>query len=290
MELKEIITSTKPDINSLPGGWDSDFTWYLRHRNLEDKFEKDMPFIFNCALSHRECDIIISKFMQSPNFEEVSIQGRKDVPDDRIGSIRTTAWCPQFALELWHKRIKYGMPNSIHYNEHSPTDWWQGNKYRNVWSPIGVSPMMRFMKYEKGGQHYAHYDAGFIYPDDNYRTLLSMVIYLTTNENGGATRFIKDGQDNIKEWDRDHNDWTREAKPEEVFFESKPIQGNILVFPHRMCHDVEQYLGNEPRMIIRGDILFKTSKEHPPYNCPNSGDTKGGPDFNYPNCGCEWML
>ena len=112
------------------------------------------------------------------------------------------------------------------------------------------------MKYENSGQHYAHYDAGFIYPDNRYRTLKSMVIYLTTNE-GAATRFIKDGQDNLAIWDRKHEDWDREVNDDEIIAKSECIQGNILIFDHRLCHDVQKYLGTDPRIIIRGDVVYR---------------------------------
>jgi len=114
------------------------------------------------------------------------------------------------------------------------------------------------MKYERGGQHFAHYDAGFIYPDDNYRTLQSIVIYLTTVNCGGATRFIQDSQQNIPIWERNHLDWTREAASSEVLAISQPQAGSILVFDHRECHDVEIYSGEHPRIVIRGDIIYRS--------------------------------
>jgi hypothetical protein len=137
------------------------------------------------------------------------------------------------------------------------TDWWQGDKLRTIWYPVGFSPMLRFMRYDSGGQHYAHYDAGFIYPNDNYRTLQSVVIYLTTNTDGGATRFIEDNQMHLPVWERNHQDWTREVQPSEVLYSSQPQMGKMLIFDHRLCHDVEMYRGNDPRIIIRGDIVFQ---------------------------------
>lgn len=258
--MNQIINTAKPKMENLPGGWEPSFNVSLKeeeHTNIKWKSPHDRVYIFENLLSEAECDDIINKFMQSPNFENVSIQGRKDVPDDRVGSIRTTAWCPQMAEEIWSKKLSKIIYEHTAFSSVSPTDWWQGDKNRRLWKPIGISPMMRFMKYDQQGQHYAHYDAGFIYPDDRYRTLCSMVIYLTSNDNGGATRLIKDGQDNLPEWERVHEDWTREAREDEVLCKSNPIKGNVLMFPHRLCHDVEKYLGDTPRIIIRGDVLFE---------------------------------
>ena len=253
-----IINTAKPPMEKLPGGWEPTFEISLQvPTDVKRKTPYGRIHIFENLLSPVECNELIKQFMQSPNFENVSIQGRKDVPDDRIGSVRTTAWCPQLAEEFWNKKLSSILKSHFSFSDVSQTDWWQGNKERKQWTPIGISPMMRFMKYEQEGQHYAHYDAGFIYPDDRYRTLYSMVIYLTSNDKGGSTRFIKDGQDDLKTWDRIHEDWTREANDDEVICKSEPIQGNVLIFPHRMCHDVEKYLGETSRIIIRTDILFE---------------------------------
>lgn len=260
MKIIELVNSEKPNIEKLPGGWEPNFSISLKNTlECEEEIFRRAT-IYSKLFSPEECDEIISKFMQSPKFENVTVQGIKDVPDDRIGSIRTTVWSPSLADLFWEMKFKNVMREAVvceMFNERTPTDWWQGNKERTLWKAVGLSPMLRFMKYENGGQHYAHYDAGHIYKNDRYRTLYSFVMYLTTNEGGGTTRFIKDDQENIVEWERNHEDWPRESREDEVLFRSKPIKGNVLIFPHRMCHDVEKYLGDTPRIIIRGDVLFE---------------------------------
>jgi hypothetical protein len=113
------------------------------------------------------------------------------------------------------------------------------------------------MRYSAGGQHYGHYDAAYFYPDNQHRTLLSLVIYLSTHTHSGATRFLEDHQQHVPVWDRDHTDWTVEAGEEEVIARIYPEKGSILVFPHRQCHDVQAFAGPGERIIIRGDIIFK---------------------------------
>jgi len=266
--MENIIYTTKPEIDKIPGGWESSFFPFLREVHKGEIGVESGPknygraHIFKNLFTERECDEMVRMFMQSPNFEDVSIQGRKDVPDDRVGSIRTTVWNTGLAEEMWYKKFSNILFNRSVFSSTTPTDWWQGDKSRRIWYTHGISPMMRFMKYEKSGQHYAHYDAGYIYPDDNFRTLYSFVLYLTTSKNGGATRFIQDNQSHLNVWERNHEDWIREAREDEVVFKSEAVKGNVLIFPHRYCHDVEQYLGDEPRIIIRGDIIFKANNEN----------------------------
>lgn len=270
-EYIKLIESSRPDINKIPGGWFPGSINYI-FNNENNSWKEPIinkitgqhipnAYIINNALCQEDCNFLIDFMMSSSSFENVSIQGRKDIIDDRIGSKRTTVFSTELATRLKPIFDKY--IDDLKCNDFTPTDWWQDNINNDLskelsynWKYLGISPMLRFMKYEKHGQHYAHYDAGFIYNKPQYRTLLSFVIYLTTNISG-ATRFIEDEQSHLNVWDRQHDDWTREALESEVIAASQPIRGNILVFPHRMCHDVEQYIGNEPRIIIRGDVLFK---------------------------------
>jgi ectoine hydroxylase-related dioxygenase (phytanoyl-CoA dioxygenase family) len=114
------------------------------------------------------------------------------------------------------------------------------------------------MRYNEDSEHFAHYDAGFFYPDSVYRTLKSMVIYLTTNDSG-ATRFIDDDQSDVHVWNRKHDDWNRRVYDSEVIYSSYPQKGSVLLFDHRLCHDVQQYDGKSgDRIIIRGDIIYET--------------------------------
>lgn len=219
-ELKTLLESTRPNFNLLPGGWELDSSLLptldcTLPQNLPDNQKPRISYlpishgvgiIIRNALTLTDCESLIALMSKSPNTEGVSVQGRKDIPDYRIGSVRTTIWSPLLASHIWNK-IKTCIPHR-RMTPHDATDWWQGDKDRTTWYPVGFSPMLRFMRYESGGQHYAHYDAGFIYPDDNYRTLQSVVIYLTTNKEGGATRFIEDNQFYLPIWERDHQDWS----------------------------------------------------------------------------------
>lgn len=261
--MNPIVHTTKPAPDSMPGFWEPkvipDLDRGIEKRNLND-MDPSSAFILENVLSAKDCETLVDFMNSSDNFEEVGVQGMKDAKDERIGSLRTSIWSPGVSEVIWNK-IAQHMTLVFCHNKVA-TDWWQGLHTEELYNPgvtyvpVAVSPLLRFMKYEKGGQHYAHYDAGFIYPDDKYRTLQSVVIYLTTNE-GAATRFVDDGQGDVDIWSRTHTDWDRPVKEHEIIAKSECIQGNILIFNHRICHDVEQYLGDQKRIIIRGDIVFE---------------------------------
>lgn len=243
-----------PDSKYIPGFWNCINPIYEPKNNLFNRIQI-LPYIEVYKNFFRESEILelLSIMNQSPNYENVSVQGRKDVPDDRISSKRTTIWSTKLAKLFEEKQ----WPTiELECDDYFPSDWWQTKIHRN-WKFIAVSPLFRFMKYHINGEHYAHYDAGFIYPNENFRTLYSFVIYLTTNKTG-ATRFIEDKQSHEKIWNRTHLDWIRPVQNSEILKEVYPEEGSILIFPHRMCHDVQQFL-NEERIIIRGDLIFQAN-------------------------------
>lgn len=257
--INPIIYTTTPPMNEVVGGWLStgkielEGTDFTRHTKIADT-----AFVVDDFLSKRDCADIIAFMKQAPNSAPVSVQGNQDYLDNKVGSIRTTMWNTSFAEQLWKLFDRHFGEVWRIMDGQTLTDWWQhGENYE--WKTVAISPMIRYMKYQEGGQHYAHYDAAYIYPDTDYRSLMSIVIYLTDNETG-CTRFIRDGQtDHIK--NRIHDDWTRETKEEEILAKVKPRQGRMLIFDHRMCHDVEKYDGSEgDRIIIRGDLIFKAIK------------------------------
>lgn len=253
-ELKHIC----PDITKIPGGFIPTEELLLERNSVYGiSFLKKGIIVIDHFLNDNEINNLINYMNLAPKLEPVGINGFMDNIEN-VGSNRVTMWAEQLSKEVWKKLDESETLSLRTLNSKSPTDWWQGDKFRKRWQPHSVSPMMRFMKYEKGGEHYAHYDAGFIYPNDNYRTLMSYVIYLTDAEEdeGGSTRFIKDNQENIPVWDRNHDDWTRRTYEEEVDIKVTPKKGRILLFDHRLCHDVEPYLGDN-RIIIRGDVIFK---------------------------------
>ena len=259
-ETLEMFLNNTPDINNIPGGTYSeellDITLNLKEYN---KLINDVT-IFNNVISKKDINKLKDFFEKLGTFEPVTVQGMDYNDNSEIGSHRITAYLPLFAESI-NRCILNQFSHTFIADDYTSTDWWQGDKLHKNYELVGISPMFRYMRYDKGGKHYAHYDAGYIYdnPYNEFRTLYSFVFYLTTNTSG-ATRFIHDGQENTKIWNRNHDDWNRETNEDEVICKSYPKEGKLIIFPHRMCHDVEEFIpenNDEKRIIIRGDVLFK---------------------------------
>ena len=255
-----MITHIKPNANNLPGFWDIKETPILQSGNLltKDVFlteeTSNTVQVIHGLLSQETCENLIEMFNRSGIEAPVSVNGLKD-ENFGVGSKRASGWSEYIANQLTDMIIPK-LP-VLSCNAYTATDWWQGAKQIRRWKPIAVSPLLRFMRYQHDSEHYAHYDAGYLYPDGQHRTLKSLVIYLTTNEIG-ATRFLDDGQDNLHVWNRKHQDWSRRAEKSEIRESVYPVAGSAVVFNHRLCHDVEQFQGaDKVRIIIRGDIIYE---------------------------------
>lgn len=256
--MKKELIQLPPDMSKLPGGVISNIDISLSQGN-------------DCnAWSPMDGVLVIDKLLDSTSVAALRQIGLLQKPApvsinglpgcEQIGSKRVTAWVPNVAESLWKvlSRIKENL--DIDAKDTTLTDWWQKGNVRK-WKAFGISPLFRYMTYSSGGQHCPHYDAGFIYKDPGYRTLKSFVLYLTNN-NTGFTRFIDDGQ-TCPAWLRNHQDWPEMPSENQIIQTIKPWRGRMLIFDHRMCHDVSEYFPekNETnRIIIRGDIIYKTDE------------------------------
>jgi hypothetical protein len=264
----EILIHKKPNPDKIPGFWefesnvayntDGTVMWtevpsdsQLRLGNI-----KHMCYIEN-ALNDKLCDKLVELMNSCKNLQAVSASGHMDLLDKEIGSMRATCWSNSIAacLDNVFRHDKFKIKTATQY---VPTDVDISNG-NCLYRYHSVSPLLRFMKYENGSFHYPHYDAGYVYKNTNCRTLKSFVIYLTGNDKefGGSTRFINDEQKDIKTEYRNHADWNRLPYEREVIDRIYPKKGRVLVFDHRICHDVEKYIGSDPRIIIRGDLIYE---------------------------------
>jgi len=264
----------QPDMSKIPGGCVAQGMFENWEEGLKPKVKKlsnGTIVRIKDAIYDETIDGMKEFYLRQGAYSPVGVQGMQG-GDGKVGSNRITCWDPQFALEMWRVILPFVDCKICDYQ--TSTDWWQisasqakdtlfasiGEVVRPVsstWRPVGVTPMVRFMNYQEGGEHYAHYDAGHIYKDPRFRTLMSGVLYLTSNSTG-KTRFIRDGQSDQAVWDRDHSDHQARTLEESVETSLAPEKGSILLFDHRLCHDVSLYDGAEgDRTIIRFDVVFE---------------------------------
>ena len=84
-----------------------------------------------------------------------------------------------------------------------------------------------------------------------------MIFFLSDAAGSGATRFIADGQGELRSAARDFDDWSRAPRADEVLVRCEPRAGDALVFDHRLCDDVERWEGPGARVSVRADVVYE---------------------------------
>lgn len=268
---------TPPPPEAIPGFWappaialDACATRLPSRRDIlltRDHHERGaFACVIEKALTVADCARLEEAMRASGAAEEVGVTGIKGLRDAYgIGSTRATGWSPELAAALF-ERIRPCVPSVRFVRDDGFTDGFaiapaegvRGRFAHARWRLVGLTPLLRFMRYEPGGRHLCHYDAAYDYGDGR-RTLLSVVFYLSDAPKSGATRFVRDrnGQETQRTHLRDFRDWDRDTRDDEVIARAQPAKGDVLVFDHRLCHDVERWDGPGDRVIIRADVVYE---------------------------------
>lgn len=176
--------------------------------------------------------------------------------ESTYGSNRVSWYSVEFADLLW-KTIRKTIDTLV-VDDH--TSNCSAVATDSIYRAVGINPLMRFIGYDDGGLLVPHYDYSYI--DENYKSLYSLVIYLTTNKSG-KTRFHKENDVEIKAL----NDWpleralkfNEECVFDDFILEYAPVKFSAAIFPHYMLHD-SMPIVNEEKIIIRTDIMFEQVK------------------------------
>jgi hypothetical protein len=216
-------------------------------KNIKKIDDTGFKLIIDNFFTQEELKELI-KQINTLDWKQVGTNGydsfESDIDKEYQGSKRVTALDVEISDKIWNK-LKDIIPKTREYPEDCiDTDG------HTTWTPIGVNPLLRFMKYEKGSLLVPHYDAPYKI-DENTKTLSTIVIYLTTNTTG-ATRFIVESRDNHNYLDRN-----KLANDDEVVKKIKPEIGKLILFNHRDFHDSQLLEDDNNKIILRTDLIYK---------------------------------
>ena len=120
------------------------------------------------------------------------------------------------------------------------------------WQPFGINPCFRHSVYNAPSIGFKpHRDSCYIENAD-IRSVLTIIIYLNGNFDGGETVFIKPNSDRIIEQTVD----IELKNGYEIIHKIVPSAGKCVIFNHNVIHaGLDVYAGS--KYIVRSDILFK---------------------------------
>lgn len=204
-------------------------------------------------LSKDEAKLLLD-FTNAQKWVSAGVDGmRLPHQDADIGSYRLSFYSLALANTLW-RRLSPHMDIVRHFDEYSSTDF----DDHPLWRAVGVSPLFRAIKYEKGGYLVPHYDSSYSYSSTT-KTLMSVVIYLSepSSDGSGKTRFILDRQRYLPRSERIYKDSLTMPSLREVVLDIPGLVGSALIFDHRIYHDSDELRVPEDKIILRTDIVFE---------------------------------
>lgn len=114
------------------------------------------------------------------------------------------------------------------------------------WQLKQLNTRLRFCRYAAGQYFHRHLD-GVYHQSATVKSRLTFMIYLNdaTEFQGGRTLFYRSKDD------------------PEVWAEYTPVQGDLIVFDHRIWHEGEELVAGE-KFVLRSDILYETTSPPAP--------------------------
>lgn len=169
-------------------------------------------FLIDDFLTEEECDFHI-KASEKIGYEQakVNVNGKQIIMTTVRNNQRVLMLDEEMAVEIWEK-LK-------HFVDAHPTAL-----------PIGLNEMWRYYKYVPGERFKLHKDGSYV-RNQCERSLLTLLIYLNDDFEGGATGFNRE-------------------------FEIAPKKGRAVIFEHQIRHEGKR-IHSGIKYVLRTDVMFK---------------------------------
>jgi 2OG-Fe(II) oxygenase superfamily len=123
-------------------------------------------------------------------------------------------------------------------------------------------PWFRFLEYSEGGQMAIHTDGSNYHPRTGERSVATMMIYLSTCDDGGETTLYHKVVDTSIKGSDKHNTNFVTVPLEHI----APTRNTVLIFPHSWQHSGDPVRSaSQPKIALRVDLCFA------PPDCCNYG-------------------
>ncbi len=171
-------------------------------------------------LTPEECKAYID-FAETSGFEEALIRTRdagevmnKDIRDNDRVIAEEQSWVDKF-----YPLVEKHLPKEII------------GKDGDTWRPLSLNERFRFYRYQGGQQFKVHAD-GHFKRNDNEVSMITMLIYLNDDFEGGETEFVM---------------------PWKLI---KPMTGKLLLFRHNQLHKGNA-VPKGVKYVLRTDVMYK---------------------------------
>jgi hypothetical protein len=193
-------------------------------------------FYIDNFLSSQECEFYCQ---QTEKIGYKSIE--QDYPTTYRSCERVCLLSRDFSDLIW-KRLNPHL-TKLDVDKKKPMDF----SSQGVWKPQGINECIKFSKYHVGHHFKPHLD-GLFTPTPMVATVMTILIYLNDDFEGGKTNFVKMPQGGILKFLENTN--------YEITESYTPKRGSALVFSGDVLHEGE-IITKGVKYIIRTEILFE---------------------------------
>eukprot|EP00981_Chlorochromonas_danica_P015100 scaffold10498_cov179-Ochromonas_danica.AAC.2 len=230
----------------------------LNIRTWQGDGREQFAIVINNLLSVEECQQWILE-TEAHGYDPALLNVGNDqeiLRRDVRHSMRCAGESEERVNELW-TRVKLFLPPTASY---SASGWYQGQQ------PVRLNELMRFLRYDPGHYFVPHCDGYYQYPaghdHSGERSLLTILIYLNEDFEGGCTRFYA-SRPPQKDYENDHDDQNNnddddDDENSDGHFDFHPRVGSVVIFEHNIFHSAEK-LTKGRKYSLRTDIMFEAN-------------------------------
>ena len=137
---------------------------------------------------------------------------------------------------------------------------------KGKWQATGLNDEIRLIRYSTNDFFLPHHD-GYVQKTKYYQSLMTVMVYLNEDFDGGETRFFDESQRHYEA-----------ASLSKLKYSYKPRMGDAMIFYSQHTHDGSELIRGK-KYILRTEIMFQLREEDRPKFESDYDDTiEFGPD------------
>mmetsp|Transcript_9460 Transcript_9460/g.15202 ORF Transcript_9460/g.15202 Transcript_9460/m.15202 type:complete len:247 (+) Transcript_9460:128-868(+) len=208
-------------------------------------------FILTGLLSLSECELFKA---QADTFEMEFVNSKKGMGARRVR--RVAVQSSDIATWLYDRILRHlgtisNVPNR--------------RIEKGRWEPTGLNNVIRFVRYSPGDFFFPHHD-GCVTWSKHEQSILTMMVYLNDDFEGGETRFFQETQRHYESPDLS-----------KLIYSYKPRAGDAMLFYSQQTHDGAELLSGA-KYILRTEVMFRMQDDDFPICEPDHEDVDFRPD------------
>ena len=185
--------------------------------------------VLDSVLSDTECKRLVGAAEACKGFSWWDPSGDESPEKRSLRNADTLEFLDESLCAALWERLRHHVPERVEVTREQRRF---ERDLEGTWEAIGLNPHLLINRYEAGG-HFAPHADGSTIVNFNERSLYTVLVYLNTCSDGGATQLLRSEQ---AEGTQLTASGARVARPEAVMHAVAPNAGRCLMYWHEVVH------------------------------------------------------